>query len=219
MNGEPSCRVYLIRHGETANAGQISFNGHFDVGLSPGGIEQFRLISASLKNHPIHSVYSSDLQRTRICAEIVAEPHGIQPVAHQDLREICFGEWEGLSFQEVNQKYPGQLENRLKDIETFSVKGGESFHQLKARVIPKFEEIVAKHPHDAIVMVVHGGVNRVILGHLLGIPIKNIFRIQQEYGAINVIQFYEDSVVAELIGGNHHHIPDPPVSDKKIAIQ
>lgn len=219
MNGEPSCRVYLIRHGETANAGQICFNGHFDVGLSPGGIEQFNLIAASLKNHPIHSVYSSDLKRTRICAEIVAQPHGLKPTAHKELRELCFGEWEGLSVQEVNEKYPSELENRLKNIDTFSVKGGESFHQLKARVIPKFEEIVASHPNDSIVILVHGGVNRVILGHLLGIPINNIFRIQQEFGAINVIQFYQDNAVAELIGGSHHHIPGPPVSDKKLAIQ
>jgi len=219
MNGEPSCRVYLIRHGETANSEQICFNGHFDVGLSSGGIEQFRLISASLKNHPIHSVYSSDLKRTRICAEIIAEPHGLKPITHRELRELCFGEWEGLTVREVNEKYPNELENRLKDVETFSVKGGESFHQLKTRVIPKFEEIVAKHPHDAIAIVAHGGVNRVILGHLLGISMNNIFRIQQEYGAINVIQFYEDSVVVELIGGDHHHIPDPPVGDKKLAIQ
>jgi len=219
MNGEPACRVYLIRHGETANAGQICFNGHFDVDLSPGGLEQFRLISASLKNHPIHSIYSSDLIRTRTCAEIVAGPHGLIPIAHPEFRELCFGEWEGLSVQEVNEKYPNELESRLKNIETFSVKGGENFHQLKDRVIPKFEEIVARHPHDAIVLLVHGGVNRVILGHLLGIPINNIFRIQQEYGAINVIQFYQDSVVAELIGGNHRHIPAPPVRDKKIPIQ
>jgi alpha-ribazole phosphatase/probable phosphoglycerate mutase len=220
MNGEPSCRVYLIRHGETANAGQICFNGHFDVGLSEGGVEQFRLIAASLAKHPIHSVYSSDLKRTRVCAEIVAEPHGLKPNAHPELRELCFGEWEGLSVAEVNRKYPNELENRLKNIETFSVKGGESFHQLKDRVIPKFEEIVANHANDTIVILVHGGVNRVILGHLLGIPINNIFRIQQEYGAINVIQFYEDNnAVAELIGGNHHHIPEPPVTDKKLAIQ
>ncbi len=220
MNGEPSCRVYLIRHGETANAGQICFNGHFDVDLSPGGREQFRLISAALKNHPIHSVYSSDLKRTRFSAEIVAEPHGLKPIPHPELRELCFGEWEGLSVEEVNRKYPNELANRLKNIETFSVKGGESFHQLQDRVIPKFEEIVASHPHDSIVILVHGGVNRVILGHLLGIPMSNIFRIQQEYGAINVIQFYDDNnAVAELIGGNHRHIPDPPVRDKKIAIQ
>ena len=219
MNGETSCRVYLIRHGETSNAGQVCFNGHFDVDVSPDGIEQFHSISESLKNLSIHSVYSSDLKRTRICAEIVSKPHGLKPVTFPELRELSFGEWEGMSVAEVNKKYPNQLDSRLKNIETFSVKGGETFLQLQERVIPKFEEIVAQHPHDVIVIVAHGGVNRIILSHVLGIPMGNIFRIQQEYGAINVIQFYEDNAVVELIGGTHHHIPIPPIEDKKIAIQ
>ncbi|GJL79262.1 MAG: alpha-ribazole phosphatase [Nitrospinaceae bacterium] len=219
MNGEPTCRVYLIRHGETANAGQVCFNGHFDVDISPAGREQFLSISESLKNVSIHAFYSSDLKRTRICAEIVSKPHGLKPTAFSELRELSFGEWEGMSVAEVNQKFPNQLENRLKNIETFSVKGGETFLQLQERVIPKFEEIVGGHSNETIVILAHGGVNRIILGHVLGIPMSNIFRIQQEYGAINVIQYYQDNGVAELIGGTHHHIPAPPVEDKKIAIQ
>jgi len=219
MNGEPSCRVYLIRHGETANAGQVCFNGHFDVDVSSTGKEQFRSISESLKDLSIHSVYSSDLKRTRICAEIVSEPHGLKPITFPELRELSFGEWEGLSVQEVNQKYPGQLDSQFKNIETFSVKGGETFLQLQQRVIPKFEEIVAGHSDETIVILAHGGVNRIILSHLLGIPMANVFRLQQEYGAINIIQFYADNAVVELVGGTHHHIPSHPGKHKKIAIQ
>lgn len=219
MNGKPSCRIYLIRHGETANAGQVCFNGHFDVDVSSAGREQFRSISKSLKKLPIKTVYSSDLQRTRICAEIVSEPHGLKPIAFPELRELSFGEWEGMSVSEVNEKHPNQLNERLKNIETFSVEGGETFLQLQQRVIPKFKDIVAGHPDETIVIVAHGGVNRIILGHVLGIPMGNIFRIQQEYGAINVLQFYEGNAVAELIGGTHHHLPSPPIKNKKIAIQ
>ncbi len=219
MNQKPSQRIYLFRHGETANAGQVCFNGHFDVDLSDHGKEQFHLIAEALKDHPLHTVYSSDLKRTALCAEIIAKPHGLTPIAHPELRELSFGQWEGLSMQEVNEKYPGQLDERLKDIEGFSVEGGETFDQLQARVIPKFEEIVSQHREDTLAIVAHGGVNRIILAHLLGIPMKNIFRIQQEYGAVNILQFYEDSPVAELIGGNHRHIASAKVRDKKIAIQ
>lgn len=219
MNGEPSCRIYLIRHGETANSGQVRFNGHFDVDVSAAGRKQFGSISHSLKNISIRAVYSSDLKRTRICAGIISEPHGLKPAVFPELRELSFGEWEGMSVQEINEKYPRQLENRLKNIETFSVEGGENFQQLQDRVIPKFEEIVSAHPRETIVILAHGGVNRVILSHLLGVPTGNIFRIQQEYGAVNVIQFYEDNVVVELIGGSHHQIPGPPLKKKEIAIQ
>ncbi len=219
MNQKPSLRIYLFRHGETANAGQVCFNGHFDVDLSERGKEQFHLISQSLKGHPLNFVYSSDLKRTALCAEIIAKPHGLKPIAYPELRELSFGEWEGLSVKEVNEKYPDQLDERLKDIEGFKVKGGETFHQLQDRVIPKFEEIVSRHSEGALAIVAHGGVNRIILAHLLGIPMQNIFRIQQEYGACNILQFYDDSAVAELIGGSHHHIAGVPVRDKKIAIQ
>jgi len=219
MNQKPSSRIYLLRHGETANAGQVCFNGHFDVGLSERGKDQFRQISLAFKDLPIRAIYSSDLKRTETCASIIAEPHGLKPVACPEIRELSFGEWEGLSVQEVNEKYPDQLENRLKNIETFSVQGGETFSQLNDRVIPKFEEIVAAHRGDTLAIVAHGGVNRIILAHLLEIPRKNIFRIQQDYGAINIIQFYEDNAVVELIGGTHHPISSAPVRDKKIAIQ
>jgi alpha-ribazole phosphatase len=219
MNGNPSCRIYLIRHGETANAGQVCFNGHFDVDVSPQGRKQFQSISDSLKGFSIKTIYSSDLKRTRICAEIVSAPHGLKPIAFPELRELSFGEWEGMSVDEVNRKYPNQLNDRLKNIEIFSVEGGETFRQLQERVIPKFEKIVAAHPSGNIVIVAHGGVNRIILGHVLGIPMANIFRIQQDYGAINVLQFYENNAVAELIGGTYHHIPGPPLKEKKTAIQ
>lgn len=219
MKGKPACRIYLIRHGETANAGQVCFNGHFDVGLSDRGKEQFRQIAEALKEMPVRSVYCSDLQRTQGCARLIAEPHGLTPKACPELRELSFGLWEGLSVAEVNRKYPGQLKNRLENIETFQVEGGETFHQLSERVIPRFEEIVARHPGEEIVIVAHGGVNRVILGHLLAIPVKNIFRIHQDYAAVNVIQYYEDNPVVELIGGSGRFIPAAAVPDKKIAIQ
>ena len=67
-------------------------------------------------------------------------------------------------------------------------------------MIPKFEEIVALHPNEQIAMVCHGGVNRVILGHLLGIPMDRIFRIHQDYAALNVIQYYDQEPVVEYIG-------------------
>lgn len=217
MRGKPGCRIYLIRHGETANATQVCFNGHHDVDLSATGRAQFERMAETFAPLPIQCVYSSDLKRTRIGAELMAKPHDIAPVAFPQLRELCFGEWEGMSVEQVNQKYPDQLAKRLKNIATFSVQGGETFKQLADRVIPKFEEIVARHTEEQIVVVAHGGVNRVILAHLLEIPTQNIFRIQQEYGALNIIQFYDGQPVLELIGGSALPLSTP--SSRKIAIQ
>ena len=221
MQGKPGLKIYLFRHGETANAGQVCFNGHHDVDLSAKGRAQFERLAETLQPLPVQAVYSSDLKRTRIGAELIAKPHDLTSLACPELRELCFGDWESMSVEEVNEKYPGQLTERLKNIATFSVKGGETFQQLSDRVIPKFEEIVARHPEGAIVIVAHGGVNRVILGHVLEIPIKNIFRIQQEYGTVNILQFYDGQPVAELIGGSPDAVPLPAsaLAAKKIAIQ
>ena len=219
MNDQPSCRVYLFRHGETANSKEVCFNGHFDVGLSVKGENQFREWAQVLKDEPFKAIYSSDLDRTRSSARLLGEPHRLEPVTYPELSELCFGDWEGLSVSEVERKYPDQLEERMKNIEAFQVNGGETFRQLQERVVPRFEEIVGQHPNEQIAVVVHGGVNRVILSHLLEIPMKRIFRIKHDYAALNIIQYYGDEPVVELLGGAADNVLTTPTKDKKIAIQ
>ena len=149
----------------------------------------------------------------------MGEPHQLEPVTYPELRELCFGDWEGLSVSEVEKKYPNQLEERMKNIEAFQVNGGETFLQLQERVIPRFEGIVAQHPNEQIAVVCHGGVNRVIFAHLLEIPMKRIFRVKQDYAALNIIQYYGDEPVVELLGGVADNVLTTPTQDKKIAIQ
>ncbi|MBT5550136.1 MAG: alpha-ribazole phosphatase [Nitrospina sp.] len=219
MNDQPSCRVYLFRHGETANSKEVCFNGHFDIGLSENGESQFKKWAQVLKDEPFKAVYSSDLKRTQISARLLGEPHQLTPIVYPELRELRFGDWEGLSVAEVEKRYPNQLEERMKNIETFQVDGGETFGQLQERVIPRFEEIVARHAGEQIAMVCHGGVNRVILSHLLEIPIKRIFRVKQDYAALNILQYYGDEPVVEMLGGSAEQTLTTPMQEKKIAIQ
>jgi alpha-ribazole phosphatase/probable phosphoglycerate mutase len=220
MNGKTACRIYLIRHGETTNADEVCFNGHFDVDLSDQGKNQSRRIADALKNLPIKAIYSSDLKRTQIGAQYVADEHKLKHIPCKELREIAFGNWEGLSISEVNRNYPGKLKERLKNIEQFRVEGGESFFQLRDRVIPKFEEIISRHPCDSIVILCHGGVIRTILAHILEISVKNLFRINQPYSSVNIIQFYEEGdPVVELMGGSYENIHPFDSPDKKISIQ
>ena len=220
MNGKTACRIYLIRHGETANAGEVCFNGHFDVDLSDKGVKQSLLLAKALKDRPIQAVYSSDLKRTQIGAKFIADRHNLKHVPCKELRELAFGDWEGLSISEVNRRYPDKLKERLENIELFRVEGGESFFQLKDRVITKFGHILAEHPSDSIVILCHGGVIRTILAYILGISIKNLFRINQPYASVNIIQYYEGGdPVVDLMGGSHGNIHSLNSSDKKISIQ
>ncbi|PIQ99591.1 MAG: alpha-ribazole phosphatase [Nitrospinae bacterium CG11_big_fil_rev_8_21_14_0_20_45_15] len=219
MKPEPSCRIYLIRHGETANAGKVRFNGHHDVELSAKGQQQLRLVSDALKHCSIDAVYSSDLKRTMESARIIAEPHDLKLTTFPELRELSFGEWEGLSVDEVEQKYPGQYLKLFENIDIECPPGGESFLQLQNRVVPKFREIVQSHPSQSIVIVAHGGVNRTLLSHLLEMPIKKMFRLNQEYAAVNIIQYYGDEPVLELIGADHHLMQREAAPEKVVKFQ
>jgi len=217
MKGNPACRILLFRHGETANSKEVCFNGHYDVGLSQRGQKQFQHWADILKQETFQAIYSSDLQRTRNSAQFIGQQHGLEPIAYSELRELSFGTWEGMSVSEVERIYPGQMKERMKSVAIFQADGGETYPQLQARVIPKFEEIVARHPNDQIAMVCHGGVNRVILGHLLGIPIDKIFRVHQDYAALNVIQYYDQEPVVEYIG--NAELFSPEKDEIKTAIQ
>jgi len=181
-------------------------NGHFDVALSDAGLEQARQLAQALQDHPIRAVYSSDLQRSYQGARLIAEHHELEAVAFPELRELSFGEWEGKSLTELSKQFPGEMDKRLKQTELFRADGGETFQELHDRVIPKFQEITTNHSNDTIAFVCHGGVNRAILAHLLGFPIANLFRISQHFAAVNIIQFYEDQVMVELLNGTWQHI-------------
>lgn len=206
LKGEPGCRVYLIRHGEVANADQICMNGHYDVPLSQTGQRQMQNVADALRNLPLTAVYSSDLQRTLDGARRIAAHHGLEPVAFPELRELSFGKWEGMSLKELTEKHPGEMEKRIQHTERFRADGGETFGELAGRVVPCYEAIVKQHPRGVIAIMSHGGVNRILLSHLLGFPIANLFRIAQEYAAVNVIQYYRAQVVVELMNGTWRQI-------------
>ncbi|QPJ66457.1 MAG: alpha-ribazole phosphatase [Candidatus Nitrohelix vancouverensis] len=218
MKLNPSCRVYLIRHGETANAGKVRFNGHHDIRLSPRGEQQLAQISEAMQQVPLEAVYCSNLSRTQTSADIIAKPHGLTPIAYPELRELSFGQWEGLSIDEVEEKFPGRYMALFRDIANERPPEGESFHELQQRTVPRFMDIIRNHPQGKIAIVAHGGVNRTILCQLLGIPIANMFRLNQEYAAVNVIQFYGEDPVVELMGADHNFLQweAPPEKTEKI---
>jgi broad specificity phosphatase PhoE len=166
----------------------------------------------------LDAVYCSDLQRAVKSAEIIAGPHGLIPIIRANLRERNFGEWERLSFTEIRDKYPDEFESWAVNPLKFNPPGGESTIEVRDRVIKALDEILniaaAQKRSSAtalplycsniapnIAIVAHGGVNRIILCHIMGIPLENIFRIEQDYAAVNIIEFWEKYPVVKLING------------------
>ncbi len=204
---DPSlCTVYLLRHGEVANSHLICLNGHHDVALSEQGTRQSKLLGEKLSRFPISAVYSSDLTRTQEGALAIAAPHGLTHTACPELRELSFGKWEGMTVSELAEQHPGLLEHRFRNPDTFKADGGESFQELHDRVLPKFHDIVNAHLGETIVIVAHGGVNRVVLCHLLEFPLKNLFRISQEYAAVNRILYRPETPLVDFVNGTLNHL-------------
>ncbi len=200
--------VYLIRHGETVDADSRRYKGHIDVPLSENGIIQLEKLAIYLhensklrtQNSKLKAVYSSGLSRALKSAEIIAKPFGLKPVIVDDLKERSFGVWEGMSFDEIKEKWPDAFNVWADNPVQFSPMEGENTLDVKVRAMKAFKEIVSNHKDEEIAIVSHGGITRVILCEMLGIPLENIFRIEQDFAALNIIEMWDYPVVKLMNG-------------------
>jgi alpha-ribazole phosphatase len=200
--------LYLVRHGETEGSGIKRYKGSIDVPLSERGIGQIATTSAFIKErvmgqekNKLSAVYCSPLTRALKSAEIIAEPHGLKPLVIPDLRERSFGTWEGMSFNEIKEKYPEEFGAWANNPLKYSPMEGESTIEVGGRVIGALNRILSTHNGEHLAIVAHGGVNRIIFCHIMGIPLENIFRIEQDFAAVNIIEFWERHPVVKLLNG------------------
>jgi len=145
-------------------------------------------------------IAASDLKRTVHSAEIVADIINVSQVCRQpDFREIKLGHWEGMTMQDIVVRYPDEFARRTADIAGFRVQGGESFLDVRDRAIPRLHAMIEENSGKNILLVAHGGVNRVILCSALGLPLENLIRLEQSYACLNIIDYFEDGPVVRLI--------------------
>jgi len=197
-------KLLLVRHGQTLWNNAFRYQGHTDTELSDDGRSQSEQLSRRLAEIPLQAVYASDLRRALDTAGIIAEPHGlpVQPMA--GLREINFGAWEGLTFQEIKNTYRDIAENWHKSPGSVRIPDGETFQELKERAYGTVMDLVKRHDPGTIAVVTHGGVIRAIICALLDIDLNNVFRIRQDNIALNIIDYYEGYGILNLLNDTHH---------------
>lgn len=162
--------LYLIRHGATLENERKCYLGWTDAELSPQGIRQAKQLAAYFQGRAPHSLYCSDLKRTTRTAEIIANPHGLKPEASPLLRELNFGKWEGLTWEQIKSAYPEQLKLWLKDPFQHSPPGGEHLRKMKQRTDLFLDKLLqAGPPGRNILVVAHGGTIRLWLMRLLSL--------------------------------------------------
>ncbi|MCF8033969.1 MAG: histidine phosphatase family protein [Desulfarculaceae bacterium] len=201
-------RLYLWRHPEVRGGQDGVVYGQSDVALTRNGNTQLKNIARYMSQFKLDAVYCSDLQRSMLVAEAVGRSQDPRrkPVVRSSLRELDLGQWEGMSIKQIQKEHPEELEARWRDIANYRIEGGETLTELFERIIPVFQEIIAENQGRAVCVISHGGVNRVFLAKLLGMPLDRIFRLDQEYGCLNLIDVFEDGI--PLLRGMNQQVID-----------
>ncbi len=203
-------RLYIIRHGQVVGHQELRYNGHYDVDITDEGLTQMKRLAELLSTEDIAAVYSSDLQRTIKGAQIISASLNLTPTELPAFRELHLGRWEGMTRTEGAKKYPEEAHFTFQDLANDKLQGGENLTELGERVLPALAEITERHRGKNVCLVLHGGVNRVILCDAMGLDIQHFFRIEQDYGCLNILDCFADGIrVVKLLNGGPNQNMNP----------
>ncbi len=206
--GAPATFV-LLRHGETPLTPQKRFSGSggSDPSLSPVGREQAEKVAASLaRRGTVEAIVASPLARTRETAGIVAARLGLEVAVDEGLRETDFGAWEGLTFGEVRERYPDDLDAWLAAPDAEPTGGGESFAATGARIAATRDRLVAAHAGRTVLLVSHVTPIKTFLRLALGAPPESLFRMELSAASLSAVAYYADGGASVRLFNETSHL-------------
>ncbi len=171
--------IYLLRHGVTTHPG--TYSGCSDVSLSDEGRDQIRSLRSFFSKLVFDQCYCSPLSRCRETYELL--DIDLPCTIDDELREIDFGRWEGLSFDQIEERFPDQLEQWVEQQDNFQFPGGDLITAFNARICGWFDKLLTKE-HEHVFIVSHGGVLRIGLCHMLGFDPARAFAFHIKEGRV-----------------------------------
>ena len=197
-------RLILVRHGRTKLHHDERFWGKTDVELSDTGIMQAEQLRDRLAKEKINAIYTSQLSRARVTAEIIAAKHGVNVQTCSDLNECNFGFVEGLTFTEIQQLHP-ELAETLSGFDTLAqFPGGESFTELDERVQSLLPRLTKHKEKETVLIVAHGGTLLLLICHLLEIDIKNWRKMRLDLASRSIIDTYPQGAILSTLNDISH---------------
>ncbi|WP_043268024.1 histidine phosphatase family protein [Streptomyces sp. CT34] len=180
----------LVRHGETVWHAENRYAGRSDVPLTDHGREQARALAHWAATAGLTAVWSSPLSRARLTAAPAADACGLTPHTDERLYEVDFGQGEGLTRDEMRQRFPERLAAFLADPVENHLPGGEHPRRAAERAAACLADIAREQPDGRVLLVAHSTLVRVLLCHLLGIPLRDYRRVfpQLHNGALTEIR-------------------------------
>ena len=185
-------RVLLIRHAETDWNRERRFQGRRDVPLSAAGREQAESAARLLAATPLTAVWSSPLARARETAALIAAPHGLAVGVAEAFTEMDFGEWVGLTRDEVRARFPDALAAWAETPQAARWPGAETLDQVRTRAVAGLEALRAAHQGQTICLVSHGITSRVLILEALGLGPDRLWSLQISSTGISELEFRDD---------------------------
>jgi len=185
-------KIYIARHGETEWNLQGRKQGRLDSPLTERGIGQAIYFSEMFTGIPICAIYSSPLERALTTALIIGEKKNLEPIEIKDLVECDYGVWEGMTNEEIEQNYPGELKKREDNKFDYRVERGESYKDCLERSKRVFEEIQNQRD-ETILIVSHEMIIRTLIGLLIHLSNEGMLRIKHPNNIVYVIDREEKS--------------------------
>ena len=199
-------RWFLVRHGETEWNSTGRAQGQADTPLNARGRAQAALTGTRLAPLGFEAAYSSDLSRVADTAGAIVNGRDLPLTKMKSLREKAFGEWEGKTFQEVEEHYPSMFRRLFDEDIEFSPPGGESDQQLYDRLNTAKDEMIAAHADSEgnILVVAHGGSLRALIACMMDMPPEYMWRLRLSNCGITVINLFDGGAALELLNDTSH---------------
>jgi broad specificity phosphatase PhoE len=192
-------RLLLVRHAEVEVRYHKIFGGTIDMNISPRGHEQAAMLAKFLHGKKIDAIYSSPMKRVQqTLAPFLNNGVPSQKII-QELREVDFGGWTGLNWEQVCEKFNLLTHEWLDHIERGVAPNAETGPQFRARVEPRLREIIKNHLGETVGIFCHGGVIRMILAILLEIPLPKTNMFEVEYASVTQIALHPRHAEIELL--------------------
>ncbi len=183
-------RLLLVRHGETTWNVTRRYQGQSDVPLNVTGKQQATAIAEWLASFPIDIIYASDLSRAWETAQVIATHHDVPLHPDPKLREMSFGEWQGLTYEEMISRFPDQMAWWNEDRMRRAAPGGETLTQVAERVQAVLDNLMRQHPEHTVLLVAHGGVLKILLCLLLNKSPSEYWQFKMDNVALTEIDWH-----------------------------
>lgn len=192
-------RLVLVRHAEVEARYQGVFGGRIDMELSPRGHEQAAVLAMYLRRKPLSAIYASPMRRVQLTLAPLLVNGAPKPIVLPDLREVDFGDWTGLAWDEVQARFGISAFAWLDQLECDGIANAESAETLRDRVEPCLRQILADHSGQQVAVFSHGGVIRALLGVLLGWPLARMGAFEIDYASLTQVRVLRQKAEVQLL--------------------